>query len=298
MRKKAAAVLAGVVFILAAAGSVQAMTTSIDLGSAGEGRGSVIWFFTNESNTVEDVECEQAQDAVMGEATLTESGMIMEYGDFSEIRGLSEEEKKKFLDWHKEEMRNQLAYLEPYGVTYDGEADKILYQGKTVRWLIDRQVDDTCMAVEMPEGEIDLYTVRARDYKLTGVRIAAKEEYEERTKNGFNGFECRQECDVCEAIAEESCLETEKECEESRQKIREYKAAGIDLDETNGAWLWQNQPIYLLADENGSLYQNGSEETLGSKIYVIVKRNRDGSIKEAKQVTMEEVLKEKMLQKQ
>ena len=34
----------------------------------------------------------------------------------------------------------------------------------------------------MPEGEIDVYTVREDDYRLTGVRIATQEEYNQRTK--------------------------------------------------------------------------------------------------------------------
>ena len=95
---------------------------------------------------------------------------------------LTEEEKKKLSDWHKEEMRNELAYLECYGVTYDADSDTLYYQGKTVRWLIDRQLEDTYKSIQMPEGEIDVYTVREDDYRLTGVRIATQEEYDQRTK--------------------------------------------------------------------------------------------------------------------
>ena len=94
----------------------------------------------------------------------------------------TEEEKEKLSDWHKEEMRNELAYLECYGVTYDADSDTLYYQGKTVRWLIDRQLEDTYKSIQMPEGEIDVYTVREDDYRLTGVRIATQEEYDQRTK--------------------------------------------------------------------------------------------------------------------
>ena len=38
--------------------------------------------------------------------------------------------------------------------------------------LIDRQIGDTYKSIQMPEGEIDVYTVREDDYRLTGVRIA------------------------------------------------------------------------------------------------------------------------------
>lgn len=100
----------------------------------------------------------------------------------SSSSNLTEEEKEKLSDWHKEEMRNELAYLECYGVTYDADSDTLYYQGKTVRWLIDRQLEDTYKSIQMPEGEIDVYTVREDDYRLTGVRIATQEEYDQRTK--------------------------------------------------------------------------------------------------------------------
>lgn len=95
---------------------------------------------------------------------------------------LTEGEKKKLSDWHKEEMRNELAYLKDYGVTYDADRDTLYYQGKTVRCLIDEQIEDTYTMIQMPEGEIDIYTVRGADYRLTGVRIATQEEYDRQTR--------------------------------------------------------------------------------------------------------------------
>ena len=46
----------------------------------------------------------------------------------SSSSNLTEEEKEKLSDWHKEEMRNELAYLECYGVTYDADSDTLYYQ--------------------------------------------------------------------------------------------------------------------------------------------------------------------------
>ena len=100
----------------------------------------------------------------------------------SSSSNLTEKEKEKLSDWHKKEMRNELAHLECYGVTYDADSDTLYYQGKTVKWLIDRQIGDTYKSIQMPEGEIDVYTVREDDYRLTGVRIATQEEYDQRTK--------------------------------------------------------------------------------------------------------------------
>ncbi|MDO4307150.1 MAG: hypothetical protein Q4C77_09960 [Eubacteriales bacterium] len=320
MKKRiAAGLLGGVCVLFAAAGTVRAMTWGYDLGSADTERGSTTLYIT--------------EDCDSGSCRMTQEGTITEYGDFNEIRGLSEEEKKKLENWHREEMREQLAYLEIYGVTYDADADEILYQGKNVRWLIDRQIDNTCMAIEMPEGEIDLYTVRSDDFRLTGVRIATEEEYQERTEKGMDSGSvdavaeeipqkayrpdkvcetavdieadaenCAEEYalsqDVCETTAAEAYSLTREEQEEQNHKIKEYAQAGIGYDAKNGCWLWNDKQVYLLMDENGALYQNGSDEAVKNKIYIIVKRNSDGGIKEAKQVTMEEVMKEKMLMDQ
>lgn len=320
---------------------VQAKTYSYDLG--GE-KGSKILYLTEEAGSA-------------GYSEL-ENGTIIEYGSPEEISGLSKEEQKRLEDWHKEEMRNQLAYLEIYGVTYDAEKDEILYQGKTVRWLIDRQIDNTCMAIQMPEGEIDLYTERDDNLKLTGVRIASETEYEERTRKdkeaedssvqtqrtliksasepGYTESvtsearreevvevqEDRQESVTSEARREEAAevqedyqeTEGKKEqtldtCEETavdsqtgskensagdERRKKEYAQAGIGYDAQAGCWMWENQYIYMLLDEDGSLYTCGLAQAEKNKTYVVVKRNGDGSIKEANEVTIEEVMKEMM----
>ena len=238
----------------------------------------------------------------------------------SSSSNLTEEEKKKLSDWHKEEMRNELAYLECYGVTYDA------YK-----------------SIQMPEGEIDVYTVREDDYRLTGVRIATQEEYDQRTKemealeaaagkessyvqeavdtetgSSIHMFAYDEETvteandgsatetavvteDVVSNYAEqkdtvENAVETaEGTCVvgdnlNSEIKIQEYKQNGIDLDSATGSWMWHGKEVHLLMDEDGSFYQNGSKEAKDNKIYLIVKREDDGRIKTVRQITMEEVM--------
>ena len=237
----------------------------------------------------------------------------------SSSSNLTEEEKEKLSDWHKEEMRNELAYLECYGVTYDADSDTLYYQGKTVRWLIDRQLEDTYKSIQMPEGEIDVYTVREDDYRLTGVRIATQEEYDQRTKEmeALEAAAGKESSYVQEAVDTEtgssihmfaydeetvteandgSATETaEGTCVvgdnlNSEIKIQEYKQNSIDLDSATGSWMWHGKEVHLLMDEDGSFYQNGSKESKDNKIYLIVKREDDGRIKTVRQITMEEVM--------
>ena len=244
----------------------------------------------------------------------------------SSSSNLTEKEKEKLSDWHKEEMRNELAYLECYGVTYDADSDTLYYK-----------------SIQMPEGEIDVYTVREDDYRLTGVRIATQEEYDQRTKemealeaaagkessyvqeavdtetgSSIHMFAYDEETvteandgsatetavvteDVVSNYAEqkdtvENAVETaEGTCVvgdnlNSEIKIQEYKQNGIDLDSATGSWMWHGKEVHLLMDEDGSYYQNGSKEAKDNKIYLIVKREDDGRIKTVKQITMEEVM--------
>lgn len=256
---------------------------------------------------------------------------------------LSEEERQKLENWHKEEMRQQIAYLEKYGISYDADADILYYQGKTVRWLIDEQMDDTYMAIQMPEGEIDVYTERGEDYRLTGLRVASREEYDDRTRkdedgsvihtfteeNGFVLYPEDPEAEsgtyafhIEESISEGSdkaegdavtvgeenpaqagetveiaeCLGIAEDDEAWRTKQKEYESVGITYDSASGCWMWQEKPVYFLMDENGSMYQNGSKEAKEAKIYILVTRNGDGDIIAARQITVEEALKEHILQ--
>ena len=80
----------------------------------------------------------------------------------------------------------------------------------------------------------------------------------------------------------------------SEIKIQEYKQNGIDLDSATGSWMWHGKEVHLLMDEDGSYYQNGSKEAKDNKIYLIVKREDDGRIKTVKQITMEEVMAERI----
>ena len=81
---------------------------------------------------------------------------------------------------------------------------------------------------------------------------------------------------------------------DSEIKIQEYKQKGVDQNPTTGSWMWHGKEVHLLMDEDGSYYQNGSKEAKDNKIYLIVKREDDGRIKTVKQITMEEVMAERI----
>lgn len=88
----------------------------------------------------------------------------------------------------REQMKESLAYLEKYGVSYDTDAEKIFYKGKEVRCITDVQEllgNGICIygSDENEEtGRTDLYTIRNAYGELTGVREATEEEYTAKTE--------------------------------------------------------------------------------------------------------------------
>lgn len=347
MKKKTGILLTGGALALAlTAGNVQAKTLGYDLGN-----GSTAYYFLGEDAKIKT----QTEEAVN---IAGEAGQTAEQA-FTDAALLTEEERGKRLAWYKASMQEAVAYLEKYGVSYDIQNDRLLYNGQTVRWLIDEQIDGNCQAIHMPEGEIDLYTVRAKDYTLTGVRTATQEEYDERTRQdeleakqpsgmertaleeGGNALydgvtvysepeggvlytwveegdsvhvqlnenaereesalqiEDTEKEDALQTVAEETaetvCEGSEgawADTEAEKKKAAEYAEAGITRSQ-NGGWLWNGKAIYFLLDEDGGLSVNNTSETEKDKIYILVKRSEDGSIKEVKQVTSEEVLQAK-----
>ncbi|MDO5345882.1 MAG: hypothetical protein Q4E91_09065 [Lachnospiraceae bacterium] len=278
MRRKVVTVLLGSVLTAAVwAGSAQALTYSYDLGES-------------RILTILGPEKDQTQAYLaQGSAEYEVSDRVwQEDVEYEASASLSAEEQKRLDDWHKQEMKEQVAYLEKYGISYDADRDRLLYQGKTVRWLIDEQINDTYVAIQMPEGEIDVYTVREADYALSGVRIATQEEYDARTRKEERTYTYVRD------RAEETASARDWYEEESMEKRREYEAYGIGYDAAEGFWTWQGKAIYLLMDEDGSMCQNGSEEAKKNKIYILVRRDADGSVSEVKQITVEEVLAERI----
>ena len=76
----------------------------------------------------------------------------------------------------------------------------------------------------------------------------------------------------------------------SEEQIKEYEEAGIEYDDEEGNWIWNEQLVRILLDEDGSFYQNDSESAMENMIYLIVKRNEAGDIEAVKQMTVEDAM--------
>ncbi|MDO5424206.1 MAG: hypothetical protein Q4F41_10805 [Eubacteriales bacterium] len=182
--------------------------------------------------------------------------------------------------------KESLAYLEAYGVTFDVEENKILYEDETVRWLIDERPGyGGEISYYCDGGKLDLYTVRDENGAVTGVRQATAEES---AKLGE-----MEERDTY-VVQEESVTFGSRSVpdEEEQKRIAEYAEIGIKQDE-NGAWTWEGQRIYMLLDDDGGIYQCGDVE---ERIYVSVERDEKGNAVKAEVISAKELLEKKALQ--
>lgn len=91
-------------------------------------------------------------------------------------------------NFRKQEIKDNLAFLKEYGVTYDVEKDAIYYGKDKVRWLIDGKPLGNCTDSYYTQGgTIDVYTVRDKDGAITGVRKATEEEFNQRDEQKLTG---------------------------------------------------------------------------------------------------------------
>lgn len=92
--------------------------------------------------------------------------------------GASSQQMEQF---ERQQMKESLAFLEKFGVTYNLEENAVYYQGEKVRWLIDEQLLGSYTTTYHTEGgKIDLFTIRDKDGAVTGVRKATQEEFAQR----------------------------------------------------------------------------------------------------------------------
>lgn len=261
-RKRAALLLAGV------------MAVSGILGSSVSAQ-AYSYAYENENGTVTVIWLADSadEDTVTSEGTVSADGIVLADGTVSSEGTVSTEPGMIII---------HLAESVSAGANDDTKTEE----------------RDSVAERESADGEIT-YSVAERemaDGKITYVWEGTAEGDAQSTEDSG---QVSEESDIAQASEAASLAEADDAAEgdylEAENKRREeYKAAGIGCDEKNGGWLWDEKPVFWLMDEDGSIYQNNAGKE--DKIYILVKRDEDGSILEVKQITAEEVLEERIAQ--
>lgn len=83
----------------------------------------------------------------------------------------------------REEKAQLFAVYQPYGLTYDAKADRLLYQGQQVRYFEDFIAPDSFTEWPQRDGAVDVYAVRDETGALVGVVAFDQQAFTERTSS-------------------------------------------------------------------------------------------------------------------
>lgn len=223
-----------------------------------------------------------------------------------------QDEKKtdqKSVQAARQRLKEELAYLEKYGVSCDAQDGGIYYQGRRVRFVIDEQKLLGCLNTYQSagtDGEKDIFTIRDENGVLTGVREASPEEFAQQTEEMekvdadpvcettySDAVACRENTGermdgLAEEASDETALVSSGEVPED-QREQQYEAAGIKKGDS-GFWLWKGEPVYFLLDDDGSVCMSNTSGTKEKRICLYVSRDADGEIESVKEVSGEEIV--------
>lgn len=79
--------------------------------------------------------------------------------------------------------------------------------------------------------------------------------------------------------------------EEEAKRRKDYENAGITQDD-NGNWMWEDQKVRILLDDDGSIYMSNVDQTKEDGVYLYVERDENGEITKVNAVDAKQILEE------
>lgn len=79
--------------------------------------------------------------------------------------------------------------------------------------------------------------------------------------------------------------------EEEAKRRKDYEKAGITQDD-NGNWMWEDQKVRILLDDDGSIYMSNVDQAKENGVYLYVERDENGEITKVNAVDAKQILEE------
>lgn len=79
--------------------------------------------------------------------------------------------------------------------------------------------------------------------------------------------------------------------EEEAKRRKDYENAGITQDD-NGNWMWEDQKVRILLDDDGSIYMSNVDQAKENGVYLYVERDENGEITKVNAVDAKQILEE------
>lgn len=163
-----------------------------------------------------------------------------------------------------------------YGLSYDGEAGYLIYDGHTVGYFKDESSENLFARYVDETGEVGICVIRDTSWKITGIEQFPMSEilYDEDSAAVEN------------PIGDSIAVTTVSEEGEAFTGIPdgEYISSGIEWDEEAHAWFFDGKMVAALYDHDGGVYQD--ERGI---LYIEVLRDDNGNIEAIRKITKEQM---------
>ncbi|MGB8453198.1 MAG: M56 family metallopeptidase [Anaerocolumna sp.] len=242
------------------------------------------------------------------------TGMVFAAADSNEKIGayesgtpITKQEQAKLDNQKKQDTAEQYSIYEKFGLTYDSKKDSFSYDGKKVRFFIDTlDSEGNLNSFVRYDGTIDIKAIRNKQYVLTGIESASKEEYDKRTttlesamKNNNELTQENPSADYDSGSAIGSATEQYDGKDTSGisaanesgdlnyvdDSLNEYLNYGISYSKSSHQWFYKEKPIHYLTDGDIMTYVDNSNDSVKNGISLEVLRNGDGVIEKLVQIS-------------
>lgn len=184
---------------------------------------------------------------------------------------LSAEDQAKAEETRRAEIAEQYSIYSPYGMTYDTEKDRFLYNDQVVRYFKDQINSDETNAFFFDDGVVDVEPIRDANGNLTGLKQSSDADFNARTK----------EQEKLKAEFEKAGITTESgSFEQGDPNYRDdsldaYTDFGVSYDKTSNHWVYAEKPIYILYDKDHYTF---CDRGVNDGVSLNVVRDKDGNI--------------------
>lgn len=194
---------------------------------------------------------------------------------------LSDEELEQEEKERREEIAEQYSIYNEFGLSYDKDKDRFLYDGNIVRYFNDVINEDIANAFFYEDGTVDLKPIRNSSGKLTELEIASDKEFAERTKKNDEVKSQIQNSGIGEAGSFEL-----GEPDTSDDSLAGYSEYGVSYNAETKRFMFDGKDIYFFYDSDGATYVN-YDVTNGVSIKVV--RDKSKKIEKIDVMTDDEV---------
>lgn len=242
------------------------------------------------------------------------AGMVFAAAGENEVKGayesniaITKQEQSKLDEQKKQDTAEQYSIYEKFGLTYDSKKDSFFYNSEIVRFFTDTlDSEGNLNSFVRYDGTIDIKAIRNKQYTLTGIEVASKEEYDQRTtriqaamKNSSNLVQENLSKDynsnsAIGMVTEEGDKKIANGVSDSNELgdpnynndfLNEYIDYGISYSKNNNQWFYEGKPIHYLIDGDNKIFVDNTSNSVKNGVLLKVLRNEDGKIEKLVQIS-------------